>query len=71
MALDTYIMLANQYDTEKDALADYDAVRKFYTDLGILDTYDAAVLSRAADSILGQYLSGPAPRFWLSGRFRP
>jgi uncharacterized membrane protein len=46
MALDTYIVLANQYDKEADALADYEAVRKVYADLGIIDTYDAAVLTR-------------------------
>lgn len=49
MALDTYVVLANQYDSEKDALADYDAARKLYTDLGIVDTYDAAVLTRKPD----------------------
>src|SRR5271167_2095505 len=49
MALDTFVVLANQYDIEEDALADYEAVRKLYTDLGIIDTYDAAVLSRKAD----------------------
>src|SRR5215471_2091182 len=46
MALDTYVVLANQYNNESDALADYDAVRKLYDDLGIIDTYDAAVLTR-------------------------
>jgi uncharacterized membrane protein len=49
MSLDTYVLLANQYNAEADALADYDAVRKLYTDLGIIDTYDAAVLTRTAD----------------------
>jgi uncharacterized membrane protein len=44
--MDTYVVLANQYDTEAAALDDYDAVRKLYTDLGIIDTYDAAVLTR-------------------------
>jgi uncharacterized membrane protein len=46
MSLDTYVVLANQYNNESDALADYDAVRKLYNDLGIIDTYDAAVLTR-------------------------
>jgi uncharacterized membrane protein len=46
MSLDTYVVLANQYDNEADAISDYDAVRKLYTDLGIIDTYDAAVLTR-------------------------
>ncbi len=49
MPLDTYVVLANQYEKEQDALADYDAVRKLYTDLGIIDTYDAAVLTRKPD----------------------
>jgi len=46
MPLDTYVVLANQYNNESDALADYNAVRKLYSDLGIIDTYDAAVLTR-------------------------
>jgi uncharacterized membrane protein len=46
MSLDTFIVLANQYNNESDALADYDAVRKLYTDTGSIDTYDAAVLTR-------------------------
>lgn len=49
MALDTFVILAEQYHSEADALADYDAVRKLYTDLGIIDTFDAAVLTRSAD----------------------
>jgi len=49
MSLDTFVVLANQYNTESDALADYDAVRKLYNDLGIIDTYDAAVVTRGAD----------------------
>jgi len=49
MSLDMFVVLANQYNTESDALADYDAVRKLYNELGIIDTYDAAVLTRRAD----------------------
>lgn len=49
MPLDTYVVLANQYETEQDALADYEAVRKLYTDLKIMGTYDAAVLTRKPD----------------------
>jgi uncharacterized membrane protein len=49
MALDTWVVLANQYDSEQAALADYDDVRTLYTQLGIVDTYDAAVLTRGAD----------------------
>ena len=46
MAFDTFMVIANQYDTEEDALADFDAVRNVYSDMGIIDTYDAAVLTR-------------------------
>lgn len=49
MALDSYVVLAAQYDSQADAIADYDAVRKLYTDLGIIDTYDAAVVTRKTD----------------------
>ncbi len=46
MTVDTFTVIANQYDAEEDALADYEAVRLLYTYLGIVDTYDAAVLTR-------------------------
>jgi uncharacterized membrane protein len=49
MALDTWAVLANQYNSEQDALSDYEDVRKLYTQLGVIDTYDAAVLTRSAD----------------------
>ena len=49
MAMVNYTVLANQYDKETDALADYASVRKLYMDLGIVDTYDAAVISRGTD----------------------
>ena len=48
MPLDTFVVLANQYANESDAIADYDDVRKLYNDLGIIDTYDAAVITRKA-----------------------
>ena len=46
MALDTFVLVASQYDNLDDALADYHAVQVAYSDLGIIDTYDAAVVSR-------------------------
>lgn len=49
MALDTFILVASQYDNTDDALADYDAIRLAYSELGIIDTYDAAVVSKDAD----------------------
>lgn len=49
MALDTFVLVAAQYDNQEDALADYDAVKAVYKELDIIDTYDAAVLSKSAD----------------------
>jgi uncharacterized membrane protein len=46
MTLDTFTLIASQYAFEEDALADYDAVRVAYEDLGVIDTYDAAVVTK-------------------------
>jgi uncharacterized membrane protein len=47
--MDTFTLIASQYALEEDALADYDAVREVYMDLDIIDTYDAAVISKDRD----------------------
>src|SRR5215470_8530160 len=44
--LDTFTLIAAQYALEEDAMADYDAVRDVYKDLDIIDTYDAAVITK-------------------------
>ncbi|HEY5144831.1 MAG TPA: DUF1269 domain-containing protein [Solirubrobacteraceae bacterium] len=49
MPLDTYVLLAGQYEHEADAIADYDAVHEVYAQLDMIDTYDAAVLTKDAD----------------------
>jgi hypothetical protein len=49
MALDTFTLIASQYALEEDALEDYDSVRAAYEDLGIIDTYDAAVVTKGPD----------------------
>ena len=49
MALDTFVLVAAQYDNQEDALADYAAVKAAYTELDIIDTYDAAVISKDSD----------------------
>jgi uncharacterized membrane protein len=46
MAMDTFIVFAASYDTLGAAEADYHAVREFYLTSGLLDTYDAAVITR-------------------------
>jgi uncharacterized membrane protein len=48
MALSPFVLIANQYASEADALADYDGVRQLYADLGSIQDFDAAVLSRTA-----------------------
>src|SRR5262245_55342287 len=49
MSLDRFVIIANEYDSEADALADYEAVRALYSELGLVDTYDAAVVTRKPD----------------------
>lgn len=49
MALDTLVVVGAAYDTEDAAIADYDAVHDFYVQSGIIDTYDAAVITRHDD----------------------
>ena len=46
MAIDTYMLVAAQYVDEQDALADYDGVEQLYRDLDVIDTYDAAVVTK-------------------------
>jgi uncharacterized membrane protein len=46
VALDTLVVFAASYETEADAIADYDAVHEMYTSAGLIDTYDAAVVTR-------------------------
>jgi uncharacterized membrane protein len=49
MALSQFVLIANQYETEADALADYDAVRQVYAELGSSEDCDAAVITRTPD----------------------
>ena len=46
MALDTLIVFAARYDTDENAVADYEAVKDVYVESDLIDTYDAAVISR-------------------------
>jgi uncharacterized membrane protein len=45
MAMDTFVVVAASYDNLGAAEADYHAVREFYLTSGLLDTYDAAVIT--------------------------
>jgi uncharacterized membrane protein len=47
--MDTFIIFAASYNTLGAAEADYQAVREFYAASGLIDTYDAAVITRDAD----------------------
>jgi uncharacterized membrane protein len=49
MATDTFVVLAASYDTLGAAEADYHAVGDLYLASGLIDTYDAAVITRDGD----------------------
>jgi uncharacterized membrane protein len=49
MPLDTLVVFAASYESQDDAIADYDAVHEYYTSAGLIDTYDAAVITREDD----------------------
>ena len=49
MAADTLLVFGAQYDTEDNAVADYEAVKDFYVQSGLIDTYDAAVIAKHAN----------------------
>ena len=49
MANDTLVVIANQYDREADAVADFEDLRRLYNKEEIGDTFDAAVLTRKAN----------------------
>ena len=49
MAYDTYIAFAATYSSLDDAIEDYDAVKSLYYDADLVDTFDAAVISKDTD----------------------
>jgi uncharacterized membrane protein len=49
MAFDTFFAYAGTYSDVEGALADYDAVHKLHTEIGLIDAYDAAVIERKSD----------------------
>ena len=49
MALDTFVVFGASYEKDEDAVADYDAVHELYVKSGLIDTYDAAVITRRED----------------------
>ena len=46
MAADTFVVFAASYESLGEAEADYHAVRELYQASGLIDTYDAAVITR-------------------------
>jgi uncharacterized membrane protein len=46
---DTFIALAATYGSVDTAKGDYEALKSLYYDLGLIDTFDAAVLEKTAD----------------------
>jgi len=49
MARDSFVVVANEYESEAGALADYEDVRTKFAEQGILDIFDAVVVTRADD----------------------
>jgi len=47
--MQSYVVMANQYQKEEDALVDYEAVLRLYNRLGIVDDFDGAVLTHGED----------------------
>jgi len=47
--MDTFLLIAAQYDSQDAAIADYDAVKDFYHESDLIDTFDAAVITKDAD----------------------
>jgi uncharacterized membrane protein len=65
MAPSSFVLIANQYASEADALADYEGVRQLYADLGSIQDFDAAVLSRTATGKVDIVKTTDAPtRAW-------
>src|SRR5258705_11876121 len=48
-SMDTMVVLAGRYGSERAAKDDFDSVRNFYKVSGLVDTYDAAVIQRERD----------------------
>lgn len=44
-----FVVMANQYRSEEDALVDYESVLRLYNRLGIVDDFDGAVLTHGED----------------------
>lgn len=49
MPMDTFLLIAAQYDNQEAALADYESVKEVYHQTDIIDTFDAAVVTKDAD----------------------
>src|SRR4029079_8476538 len=49
MAIDTFVVLVGVYANQADAEADYETVKALHVEAGLMDAYDAAVISRRAD----------------------
>src|SRR5436190_21970876 len=49
MAMDTFVVLVGVYANQADAEADYETVKTLHVEAGLMDAYDAAVISRRAD----------------------
>lgn len=49
MAIDTFVAIVGVYASDADAEADYQLVKDLHVQAGLMDAYDAAVISRGED----------------------
>lgn len=49
MAIDTFVAIVGVYANEADAEADYELVKDLHVEAGLMDAYDAALISRRDD----------------------
>jgi uncharacterized membrane protein len=67
---DTFIAFAATYDIVDDALEDYEGLQALHYELGLIDTFDAAVLSRSAEGkvkIVKKHEQPTRHGAWLGG----
>jgi uncharacterized membrane protein len=70
MSYDTFAVFAATYGTLDEAESDYEAVKALYYEVGAVDTFDAAVISKTADGkvhIVKKHEQPTRHGAWLGG----
>ena len=64
MAIDTFLVFVGVYANDKDAEADYKLVHDLHVKAGLIDAYDAAVISRRDDGKVKIIKKHETPTAW-------